>query len=254
MEVNQNKSRKKGLFIGLGLFAAGMLSFFGYQYWKSHKKTNDVPQNDAPDFTAEKPKKTKPPVSKTKKASAKKHGTKPSGGSDTNKNNPASSVIDTLKEKVADPSLIAKGLYVAIKAKSFNAALRILKVIHNSLQYAEVSRSFSKYFIGGVRQTIVNAMFSTFKTVEQKQKLKQAFAKIGLKYDGKKWTLEGTVNRKFIITTHPTKVWKDPRTSVEVPKNMVLGKEIAKRKNHTLFENGRQYFLVHSGHVNHYRK
>lgn len=257
MESNPNNGKKKGLLVGLGLFTAGILSFFGYQYWKSNKKKGDVTDNKSPEFKAEKPKASKTNTSKPKKkAPIKKqeYKTKPTSDkkTDAEKNNPASNITNTLKQKAADPSLIAKGIYVAIKTKSFNAALRILKAIKSPLQYAEVGRFFNKYFIGGVRQTIVNALLTTFKSEEQKQNLKQAFIAIGLKYDGKKWSLEGISDRQLIITTQSTKVWKDPQNWVEVPADMVLGKEIAKRKDHTLFENDKRYFLVPSQHVNIY--
>lgn len=257
MEVNQNKGRKKGLLVGLGVFAVGMLSFFGYQYWSGNKKKTETPEENAPSFNAEKPRTTKPTSSKPKKkhTTKKKVSVKPKPQSDTteSKTTQATKITETVKEKVSDPAVVAKGLYLALKIKSFSTALRILKTIKTPLRYAEIGRHFTNYRIGGVRQTILNAMFNVFKTDEQKEKLRTVFTEMGLKYDGSKWSLEGIENSSQIITIRSTKVWKDPRTSVEVPKNMVLGKEVAKRKNYTLFENGKQYFLVQSNHVSQYK-
>jgi hypothetical protein len=152
-----------------------------------------------------------------------------------------------VQKKIIDASLLAKGLYAAIRAKSFTASTKILKLIKSPAEYTAVSKLFMNYFIIG-KKTIVNAMLDTFKTDAQKQEIRLVFAGMGLKYDGKKWSLEG-LDGTEIITLQTTKVWRDPNTWVEVPKNMVLGREIAKRKEHTLFENDKQYFLVKSNDV-----
>jgi hypothetical protein len=245
METNPTNKRKKGLLIGLGLLATGVLSFFGYQYWNSYKKKSETPDNST-DYKAEKPKTTKPPLNKHKKTPPKKPSEKPKTPITKEPIKTVTKTVNVVKEKVDDPSLVAKGLYASIKLKSFSAALRILKTIKSPLRYAEIGRHFNNYRIGGIRQTIVNAMLTTFKSDEQKKKLNEAFTTIGLKYDGKKWSLEGLSARRMIVTTRPTKVWKDPRTSVQVPENMVLGNVIAQRKEHTVFENDKQYFLVKS--------
>lgn len=313
--INKKSSRKKWMFLGLGLITTGVLSFFGYKYYKENKKKSESSGSDAPDFKAEKPKTPpkKAPAPKSKKPSLKKPAPpKPAPKPETNtaaqtfpdyfplkkgsqgervrqlqqaligKNGAgilprgATGIYDSdlqaalkklslpeiidettynvlvTKTKV-DPALIARGLQMAIKAKSFKAAIKILKVIKSSAQYTSVNKVFSNYFINGVRQTIVNAVLSTFKDEKQKQEIRLAFAAMGLKYDGKKWSLEGLDGKPLLITTQTTKVWKDPRTSVEVPKNMVLGKQIEQRKNFTLFENDKQFFLVESRHVNYYK-
>jgi len=309
--VPKKSSGKKWLFIGLGVITTGVLSFFGYQYWKSNKKENEKPGGDAPDFKAEKPKtvpKKKPPVKKPVPKSAPKPSTNTSANTNTTfpdyfplrkgsqgervkilqgalirkygktilpkgatgiydsdlqaalkKQSLPESIDETTfnvltHQTKVEPGMIARGLQVAIKAKSFTAALKILKAIKSPLDYTAVNKVFSTYLINGVRQTIVNAILGAFKDEKQKQEIRLALAAMGLKYDGKKWTLSGLDGKPFLITTHTTKVWKDPRTSVVVPKNMVLGREIEQRKNFTLFENDKQFFLVESKHVNPYRK
>src|SRR5687767_906092 len=137
MEVNQNKGRKKGLFVGLGVFAVGMLSFFGYQYWSGNKKKTETPEENAPSFNAEKPKTTKPSSSKPKKKPTKKKTVvKLKHQSDTteSKIKQATQITETVKEKVSDPSVVAKGIYLALKIKSFSTALRILKTIKTPLR------------------------------------------------------------------------------------------------------------------------
>jgi hypothetical protein len=42
----------------------------------------------------------------------------------------------------------------------------------------------------------------------------------------------------------PTSVWINATESVTVPARMVLGNEVTKRLDYTLFENGGKHFLV----------
>ncbi|MDP3558101.1 MAG: hypothetical protein Q8T03_12080 [Bacteroidota bacterium] len=261
MDNTQTTNVKKGggkklLFLGLGLLTTGVLSFFGYRYWKSNKKQTEKPESNAPNFKAEKPKTSVKPKPKTQKPPAKKpvskNTAKPKAAANTT--NAPKNPEPVINKPKFEPGLIARGLQLAIKAKSFSSALRILKVIKSVAQYESVNKVFQSYRINSVRQTIVNGLLSTFKDEKQKQELRQAFTTIGLKYDGKIWTLSGIESKPMLITLQGTKIWKDPKTSVEVPKNMVLGREIAKRKNFSLFENDKQLFLVESKHVTNYKK
>ena len=310
METAPTNKNKKRLLIGLGIFATGVLTFFGYNYWKGNKKQSETAQSNSPDFKVDKPKsqpkQQKPPQPKNKKPPVKKPAPKspvntiipPStfpdyfplkkgsrgervkqlqqaliskyGSSVLPKG--ATAIYDTdlqnalvklkfpetidettfnvlVQEKTVDATLLARALYAAIRAKSFTASIKILKLIKKPSDYSAVNKVFSSYFINGVHQTLVTAILNTFKTEAQKQEIRLAFASMGLKYDGKKWSLNGLDSTPQIITLQTTKVWKDPKTWVEVPKNMVLGKEIAKRKEYSLFENDKQYFLVKSDHV-----
>lgn len=314
METNTANKGKKRLLIGLGLFATGVLSFFGYQYFNSNKKKSEKPES-VPDFKTDKPKpqpkpKTKPTQGKGKKPPVKKPAPKPTTSTNTPSPPPTfpdyfplkkgsqgervkqlqqaliskygSSVLPKgvtgiydvdlqnalvklklpqsidettfnvlVQKKTIDPAMIAKALFLAIKTKSFTATVKILKAIKKPADYSAVNKLFQSYFIIG-KKTIVNAVLDTFKTEAQKQEIRLVFAAMGLIYDGKKWSLEG-LDGTQIITLQTTKVWKDPQTWVEVPKNMVLGREIAKRKEHTLFENDKQYFLVKSTDVGQFK-
>lgn len=95
-----------------------------------------------------------------------------------------------------DPSVVAKGIYNAIITKDFNTSLILLKGIKNTTDYALASEQMKTYRIGGVRQTLVNAMLSTFTESSQKLKTQEAFKAIGLKYDGSKWSLSGFRKKK----------------------------------------------------------
>lgn len=88
-----------------------------------------------------------------------------------------------------DPAAIAKGLYYAILAKDFNSVQLFLKTIGNTKNYIQVSNWFKNYRIRDVRQTIVNALLSSFPEKSQKEMLQKNFRAIGLKFDGNKWSI-----------------------------------------------------------------
>ncbi|MGZ4038465.1 MAG: hypothetical protein ACXVPQ_11595, partial [Bacteroidia bacterium] len=150
-----------------------------------------------------------------------------------------------------NPSLVAKGFYTAILVKNFKTAMLLLKTLKSVDDYSAVSKAFSALKVNVTHKTLVEGLVGSFTQDTQKTAIHAALTAIGLKYDGKKWSLSG-IEKTTLITTQGTKVWKDPQHSVAVPLNMVLGKEVAKRGHFTLFENDRQYFLVESQHVKPY--
>lgn len=237
-QVPKKSSKKKWFFLGLGLVSTGILSFFGYQYWKKHKKTSAAQDQKAPDFKAPQSKPATKPKTKPK--------AKPTAAAAANKP-PASAPKPTIKA-----TALATGFYAAIVSKTFNNVQKFLKQLKSPADYKAVNEAFSRYKVRGVTQTLVNALLSTFTLPAQKDAIRKALTAAGLKYDGKKWSLSGLENPPLLITTQPTEVWKDPKTSVPVPLNMVLGKEIAKRGSFTVFESDKQLFLVKSTHVKTY--
>ena len=231
--IAPKKNKKRWIFLGLGLAATSALSFFGFQYWKKHKQQAEVNTDPASSKVFPQQKKVlKPKGNKAKKAAPKappKTSTK------------------------INASETAKKIYTAVTKKDFNSVLGLLKTIKSVSDYTSVSKDFGKYFVNGVRQTLVNGVLSSFKDEKQKVAIKAAFAAMGLKYDGKKWSLAGIEDRT-LVTNKATTVWKDPKTSVPVPQNMVLGKEVAERGTFKMFQNDNQLFLVESQHVNYYKQ
>lgn len=233
-QMPKKSNKKKWFFLGLGLVSTGILSFFGYQYWKKHKKTNAANDEKVPEF-------------KTPKQPAAKTTVKPKTAA------AAKTPITNAPKPPIKASVLATGLYASIISKTFNNAIKILKQLKSTEDYKSVNTAFSKYKVRGVTQTLVNALLTTFTTTVQKDTIRKALSAIGLKYDGKKWSLSGIDNGPLLITTQATEVWKDPKTSVPVPLNMVLGKEIDKRGTFSVFENEKQFFLVKSSHVKPYQ-
>lgn len=147
-----------------------------------------------------------------------------------------------------DHKATAKDLYNAAVSKDFNKAISLLKTLRNVEDYKTVSDTFVNYRIGAVRQTLVNGMLNSFADAKQKDAIRLAFSNMGLKYDGNKWALSG-IDKKYLMTLQATSVWKNPKTPIRVPANMVLGRYITARGEYSLFENEQHYFLVETQHV-----
>ena len=140
-------------------------------------------------------------------------------------------------------SSLAQKLYTAAMAKNLNSVISLLKNIDNKDDYQQVSNAFMQQRLHGVRQTLVNGLLNSFSTEDQKQKIRMEFIRMGLQYDGSKWSLSG-FDGKPIVTKEPATVWVTATESVQVPAMMVLGNEVTQRLDFTLFENNNQYFLV----------
>jgi len=143
---------------------------------------------------------------------------------------------------------IGKDLYNAAIAKDLVKTISLLRKLKTVDDYSAANEQFKTGRIGGVRQTIVNGLLNVFTTEAQKGKIKFEFLRMGLQFDGSKWSLSG-LDGLPIITTSATAVWINATDSVPVPARMVLGNEVSKRLDYTLFENGGKYFLVHTKYV-----
>lgn len=235
----------KLIFIGLGAIAATLMSYFGIQYYRKRKEENADP-NAAPDPVKQTKTKAKP-ATKTAaaKPGAKKAASKP-GASKT-----ADPKAKGQAKQTLDPGKTAKAIHSAILKRDFATALSQVKTLKNTAEYSLVGKVFSTYLTNGVKQTLVNALLTSFKLENQKAAFRQAFTDMGLKYDGKKWSLSG-LDGPLLITRQGTKVWRNPKSFVKVPENMLLGIEIAKRGDHSVFQNEGQYYLVESKSVKRY--
>ncbi len=144
-----------------------------------------------------------------------------------------------------NPSAIGKELYSAASAKDYSKTISLLKKMKSVDDYTTANNVFKENRINGVRQTIVNGLLYVFSTETQKQNIKFEFLRMGLQFDGSKWSLSG-FDGLPLVTLIPTSVWINATQSVKVPARMVLGNEVSKRLDYTLFENGGKHFLVQS--------
>lgn len=272
---------KKILLIGLSLAATGTLGYFGYQWYQKRKQkqtgdetpdldltppsTNSFSLPPAPlkrndDFPLKKGSKGAR-VKQLQDALIEKHGkeTLPKYGADgdfgsemvaaLSKLNYPSSIDENtfnviVQQGGLDDDQAAKELYNAAIKKDFSSAIKSLQKLKSKEDYSSVSEIFkTNYRINGVRQTLVNGMLNSFSEEKQKQAIRLQFTRMGLNYDGSKWSLSG-LETSSIITKQATLVWVNPKTAIKVPPNMVLGKEVAQRGKHTLFQNNGKHFLV----------
>lgn len=144
-----------------------------------------------------------------------------------------------------NPTAIGKDLYKAAIAKDYSKTISLLKKMKSVDDYTAANNVFKQDRINGVRQTIVNGLLNVFSTESQKQAIKFEFLRMGLQFDGSKWSLSG-IDGFPLVTMVPTYVWLNASESVKVPARMVLGNEVTRRLDYTLFENGGKYFLVQS--------
>ena len=142
-----------------------------------------------------------------------------------------------------DAASLGKDLYTATTQKNYAKVLTLLKKMQSVEDYTSANEVFKQNRINGVRQTIVNGLLSTFGSDSQKQQIKFEFLRIGLQFDGNKWSLSG-FDGKAIVTTENTTVWVNAVDGVKGPARMVLGNEVFRRLDYTLFENNGKYFLV----------
>lgn len=144
-----------------------------------------------------------------------------------------------------DSAVTGKDLYNAAAAKNYSKVLSLLKQMQSVEDYTKANEVFKQYRLGSVRQTIVNGLLNTFTSTAQKEAIRFEFLRMGLQYDGSKWSLSG-FDGLPVMTIEPTTVWINATEGVKVPARMVLGNEISKRLDYTLFENGGKYFLVNT--------
>lgn len=147
----------------------------------------------------------------------------------------------------ANTNSLAKQLIMALSKHDFVKTISLLKQIQSVSEYTSISEEFKTMRVnGGVRQTLVNGALNAFLDSKQKQSIRLEFLRMGLKFDGKKWTLSGLdgMNPQLVKTIRGTRVWLNSETSLTVPPNMILGRALAEKLDYTLFENKGHHFIV----------
>ena len=147
-----------------------------------------------------------------------------------------------------DSSSLALTLVHAANARDFNKVIDSLRQMNSTDDYSNVSSQFKLYRVNGVHQTLVNGLLRSFVPDNQKQQIRIEFLRMGLKYDGNKWALQG-IEPKLIITTQPTIILTNQKRKVRVPAFMVLGIYRKQEKGVVLFENNHQFFMVGAAHI-----
>jgi hypothetical protein len=133
---------------------------------------------------------------------------------------------------------ISKALHQSIIKGSISMARNALKKIDDVSEYTAVNTIFKKTRVGLVRKTLVTGLLDRFNSTDQKKLLNQEFYRIGLKYDGSKWSLSGILGAVMdqLITIQATKVWDESGLAMTVPKGTILGEYLDANDGTTEFE------------------
>ncbi|MCU0432524.1 MAG: hypothetical protein MUC87_03590 [Bacteroidia bacterium] len=151
---------------------------------------------------------------------------------------------------VVPASDIADLLYKGARAQKIETVLSALSLIKTPEKYNEVNAIFKpKGLINGKNTTIVTGLLEVFKNPSDKDKLNLAFISAGLKKKDGKWYVPGNevsgIERRALITTRPTIVWRTAKHSVQVGNQTIIGYEIFSNNGITHFEtiDGIQLFV-----------
>lgn len=288
MEKEKPNKKKKYLLIGLGVAATGILSYFGWEYYQKSKKKKEEEDNSSdtkllppqkstfvPSFFTQKETRNDDfPLKKGSKGAKVKalqdaliakngKGILPKYGADGDfgsemvaalkKLNLPESIDESAYNVIVQTSSInandlAKSLYKDAVNKNLKGVIASLQKMKSKDDYSSVSNEFKKFTLRGVSQTLVNGLLGSFSEENQKQQIRFEFLRMGLKYDGSKWSLSG-LDGFTVMTIEPAIVWRSPKEGAKVPAQMILGTEIATRGEYTLFENNGKKFIVKTNSV-----
>lgn len=140
-----------------------------------------------------------------------------------------------LSEENSNRIDIAKNLWLNTATKKLNPLLDQLKRIKTVEEYKAVNDLFKTIRLKGIRQTIVNGTLNSFTDATSKQLIRQEFYRIGLKYDGDKWTLSGFFKRQLIAKQNTT-IRSNTGAELEIPENTLLGIEVESINGITSFQ------------------
>lgn len=131
----------------------------------------------------------------------------------------------TRPSQESDASTISKMIHNAILKDSLPAAIAGLKQIKDVSDYSAVNVHFKKQRIGWVRMTLVTGLLTSFNSTSEKKEINQELYRIGLKYDGSKWSLSGVYGFGLdqLVTIQSTKIWDEHGSGMMIPKGTILG-------------------------------
>lgn len=147
---------------------------------------------------------------------------------------------------------IAKNIWLNATLAKLPEMVATLKRMKNVSDYSKVNKLFSTLKTNGVHQTVVNAALSAFQFDETShQMIVQEFERMGLKYDGQKWSLSG-IERSQLITIYPTIIRDHKGIGLEVPEDTLLGEVIDSSGPVTTFRTlDDQILYVPTKHISH---
>lgn len=147
---------------------------------------------------------------------------------------------------------IATNIWKSATLRKLPDMIAELRKLNSPQDYTTVNNLFLTIRTRGVRQTIVNAALSSFSDDDTaRQMIVQEFLRMGLKYDGKKWSLAG-VPRKQLLTTQATTIRNQQGIGLDIPENTLLGEAISSIGQITTFRTiDGEVLYVPTKHVSH---
>jgi hypothetical protein len=139
-----------------------------------------------------------------------------------------------------DPVAVSGLLHDAIDAVDIEKGITALKFMNTTDDYVAVNKEFETTTVMFVRKTIVTGMLECFTDESQKVRIRLEFTRMGLKYDGTKFSLSGLPYR--LITANGTSVFDKDGKETGVKRNMALGNPVGVR-------DGWVYFFPFNAHI-----
>lgn len=134
-----------------------------------------------------------------------------------------------------DHKAVANNLSRSIASRSFATTLTTLRQLRTVNDYVVVNNHFRNLRLGAVRYTLVTALFRFFPS--ERSTLITELKRIGLKHDSRadKWSLSGLDLSLAgdVVTKRATVIWDGNNTTVELPANIILGREITSENGFT---------------------
>ena len=158
------------------------------------------------------------------------------GSSNTNTSNSGGSLSDD------DAKSISKSLHDAIDNSKPDDAIKALQRMNSTDDYSKVNTEFKKTDSGWVSKTIVNGLLDAFTDESQKVKIRLEFTRMGLKYDGNKFSLSGIPY--LLITKINTEVYEKDGKAIEVKKDTLLGHPVGIRNEWVYFFSFNKHILL----------
>ncbi len=160
------------------------------------------------------------------------------------------------RASIIDAKTLATMLWQGANNHDLFKILATLKKLKTVADYSIINSYFEQWPLKSlgqsrkVNQTMVNGLLRAFSDEGAKEQIRKEFKRIGLKYNGKVWSLSGLGSMgRQLITKRNAGVW-DGRQLTEVPAKIILGREIHSQNGLTEFETlDNQRFLIRTNAV-----